>query len=53
MTTNNSQQSSLDSQLAIDIEQAVEDIKNDNFIEFETIYEFHNLIRIYVGRNNN
>lgn len=41
------QQISLDSQLAIDIKQGLQDIKNGNFIEFGTIEEFHKKLEKY------
>lgn len=41
------QQSALDRQLAADIKQGIEDIKNGRFIEFSTIKEFHEKLAKY------
>jgi AbrB family looped-hinge helix DNA binding protein len=41
------QQSAHDRQLAADIKQGIEDIKNGRFIEFSTIAEFHEKLAKY------
>lgn len=41
------QQSAFDRQLAADIKQGIEDIKNGHFIEFSTIEEFDEKMKQY------
>ncbi len=41
------QQSAFDRQLAADLKQGIEDIKNGRFIEFSTIEEFHEKLAKY------